>query len=148
MRQVPLACWGVIMRPETSEAMMTSDFRDNEARHRYELAIGDVVAFSEYHRKGKVTDFIHTEVPQALAGKGIGSKLIRGALDNERAHGRKVIAHCPFVAKFIREHADYQDLLTSGAHAHMKHVRLDERLDEALAETFPASDPVAVTPEK
>ncbi len=127
---------------------MTKEVRDNEALHRYELAIGDAVAFTEYRRKGKITDFIHTEVPEALAGKGIGSKLIRAALDNERTEGRKVIAHCRFVAKFIRDHADYQDLLTANARDHMEHVKLDERLDEALKETFPASDPPAVTPEK
>jgi predicted GNAT family acetyltransferase len=53
----------------------------------------------------------HTEVPPELGGKGIASKLIRGALDQVRAEGLKVIAQCPFVKAFIDKHADYQDLL-------------------------------------
>ena len=121
---------------------MTDKVHDNEAQHRYELAIGDAVAFSVYRRKGAVTDFIHTEVPSSLAGRGIASKLIRAALDNERALGRKIIATCPFVARFVEQHADYQDLLANnGERAH-----LEEKLDEALTESFPASDPPAVTP--
>ncbi|HWU25034.1 MAG TPA: GNAT family N-acetyltransferase [Rhizomicrobium sp.] len=124
------------------------DIRDNESLHRYELSIGDAVAFSQYVRQGQVTDFIHTEVPKSLSGKGIGSKLIRGALDNERAQGRKVIAHCPFVAKFIREHTEYQDLLTPAARAEAEKAKLDAELDEALTETFPASDSPAVTPKQ
>jgi uncharacterized protein len=53
----------------------------------------------------------HTEVPPALGGKGIGSKLIKGALDQVRADGLKVIAQCPFVKAFIEKNSGYQDLL-------------------------------------
>lgn len=123
---------------------MTPTVRDNEAQHRYELAVDDAVAVSVYRRKGKITNFLHTEVPANLAGRGIASTLIRGALDNERAQSRKVIATCTFVARFIANHADYQDLLANnGERAHM-----EDKLDEALTETFPASDPLAVTPRR
>ncbi len=54
---------------------------------------------------------MHTEVPPELGGKGIGSKLIKGALDQVRAEGLKVIAQCPFVKAFIEKNAAYQDLL-------------------------------------
>jgi uncharacterized protein len=50
-------------------------------------------------------------VPPELGGKGIGSKLIRGALDSVRADGLKVIPQCPFVKAFIEKNPDYQDLL-------------------------------------
>ena len=55
--------------------------------------------------------FVHTEVPPELGGKGIGSQLIRGALDQVRAEGLKVIAQCPFVKAYIDKHQDYADLL-------------------------------------
>jgi hypothetical protein len=83
-------------------------------------------------------------VPENLGGRGIGSKLIRGALDMERAAGRHIVAQCPFVARFIAGHADYQDLLAPTEAE--KAQDLDSRLDEALDESFPASDPPAVTP--
>jgi predicted GNAT family acetyltransferase len=88
-----------------------SEVRDNEAKHRFELEVGGITAFSEYARKPGVVTFIHTEVPEALAGKGVGSKLARGALDLVRARGEKVVAKCPFIAAFLKKHPEYQDLL-------------------------------------
>jgi hypothetical protein len=55
--------------------------------------------------------FIHTKVPDSLAGKGVGSALAKGALDQVRAKGEKVIARCPFIAGYIAKHAEYQDLI-------------------------------------
>ncbi|MBL8782907.1 MAG: N-acetyltransferase [Alphaproteobacteria bacterium] len=88
-----------------------STVRDNPALHRFELDVDGVIAFSEYRRKPGVVTFIHTEVPESLGGKGVGSKLARGALDLVRASGEKVIAKCPFIAAFIKKNAEYQDLL-------------------------------------
>ena len=50
-------------------------------------------------------------MPSELGGKGIGSKLIQGALDQVRADGLKVIAQCPFVKGWIGKHPGYADLL-------------------------------------
>jgi predicted GNAT family acetyltransferase len=88
-----------------------ADVTDNQARHRFELAVDAHVATSEYSLKDGVIAFMHTEVPEALAGKGVGSKLIKGALDQVRARGLRVIALCPFVKAYIEKHADYADLL-------------------------------------
>ncbi len=90
---------------------MSEQVRDNTALHRFELEVDGVTAFSVYTRKGGVVTFVHTEVPEALSGKGVGSRLARGALDMVRARGEKVIAQCPFIAAFIKKHAAYQDLL-------------------------------------
>lgn len=90
---------------------MANEVRDNAVRHRFELEVDGVIAFSEYKRKPGVVDFIHTEVPEALGGKGVGSRLAKGALDLVRARGERVAAHCPFIAAFIRKHAEYLDLL-------------------------------------
>ncbi len=53
---------------------------------------------------------MHTEVPTALNGRGIGSALVRGELDIARAQGLKVEARCPFVAAYIAKHPEYADL--------------------------------------
>ena len=84
---------------------------NNRADHRYELAVDGHIAATYYAVADGVITFIHTEVPPELGGKGIGSKLIRGALDLVRADGLKVIAQCPFVKAFIDKNAAYQDLL-------------------------------------
>jgi uncharacterized protein len=88
-----------------------SDVLNNKAESRYELAVEGRIAATYYSIADGVITFIHTEVPPELGGKGVGSKLIRGALDQVRADGLKVIAQCPFVKAFIEKHADYQDLL-------------------------------------
>ena len=84
---------------------------NNKAKHRYELAVEGHIAATYYSIADGVITFIHTEVPPELGGKGIGSKLIKGALDRVRAGGLKVIAQCPFVKAYIDKHPDYADLL-------------------------------------
>ena len=88
-----------------------TDVVNNEAHHRYEFSVDGHLAATYYSLADGVITFIHTEVPPELGGKGIGSKLIKGALDQVRAAGLKVIAHCPFVKAYIEKHAEYADLL-------------------------------------
>jgi predicted GNAT family acetyltransferase len=83
---------------------------NNKTQHRFELAVDGHVAASYYKIADGVITFMHTEVPQELGGKGIGSKLIKGALDQARADGLKVIAMCPFVKAYLEKHSDYADL--------------------------------------
>jgi predicted GNAT family acetyltransferase len=84
---------------------------NNRPHHRYELAVDGHLAVTYYEIADGVVTFTHTEVPPELGGKGIGSKLIKGALDQVRAEGLKVIAQCPFVKAYIEKHPDYADLL-------------------------------------
>ena len=84
---------------------------NNPSKHRYELAVEGHIAATYYKLADGVITFVHTVVPPELGGKGIGSKLIKGALDQVRTDGLKVIPECPFVKAFIEKHADYQDLL-------------------------------------
>ncbi|WP_213775917.1 GNAT family N-acetyltransferase [Bradyrhizobium sp. dw_78] len=88
-----------------------SDIINNAAQQRYELAVEGHIAATYYQIADGVITFVHTEVPPELGGKGIGSKLIKGALDQVRNAGLKVIAQCPFVKAYIDRHPDYQDLL-------------------------------------
>ncbi len=90
---------------------MPNAVRDNAARHRFELDAEGHIAFSEYTRDGATLTVMHTEVPKALGGKGIGSALARGLLDIARAQKLKVVAKCPFVAGYIAKHPEYADLL-------------------------------------
>lgn len=90
---------------------MNNTVTNNPAHHRYELAVDGHIAATYYSIADGVITFIHTEVPPELGGKGIGSKLIKGALDKVRTDGLKVIAQCPFVKAFIEKNPAYQDLL-------------------------------------
>ncbi len=89
--------------------------RDNVEKHRFEVDLGGgSLGVAEYTLpEGKIV-FTHTEVPKEHEGKGIGSALIRFALRSARERGLQVIPICPFVAGYIRNHAEEQDLLDPG----------------------------------
>jgi len=90
---------------------LTSSVHDNIPGRRFELEIDDAVAKAFYVRKGNVVTFTHTEVPAAVAGHGVGSRLARGALEMVRAAGEKVVARCPFIASWMARHPEFNDLL-------------------------------------
>ena len=84
--------------------------RDVPDRHRYEALAGDTLAgFLEYEDTGHVRVLVHTEVPEAFEGKGIGSALARSALDDLRERGVRVKPVCPFVVGWLERHPAYQD---------------------------------------
>ena len=85
---------------------------DKPDRHRYEAVLdGRVAGFSEYALADDVITFLHTEVDPSVEGRGVGSRLAAGALDDVRLRGLKVVAKCPFIAAYIKRHRDYADLL-------------------------------------
>jgi len=89
----------------------TGTVQDNPAENRYELTVDGHLAGAYYKLADGVITFVHTEVPKELGGRGIGSQLVKGALDDVRARNLKVVAQCPFVAGYIGKHADYSGLL-------------------------------------
>ena len=86
---------------------------NNTAQNRYELRSGEsVLGFASYRLDGDNTvTFVHTVVEPQHEGNGYGSQLARGALDDARKTGKKVIAQCAFIAGYIGKHPEYQDLL-------------------------------------
>ncbi|MGH6663834.1 MAG: GNAT family N-acetyltransferase [Pseudolabrys sp.] len=88
-----------------------AEVRDNIERHRFELDADGHTAYSNYRRDDAILTIMHTEVPDELHGRGIGSALARGLLDIARAQKLKVVPLCPFVAGYIAKHPEYADLL-------------------------------------
>lgn len=85
---------------------------DQPERHRYVMTVdGAIAGVAVYALDGDRITFIHTQVKRAFGGLGLGSRLAKYALDDARRRGLRVVAECPFVARFIREHPAYQDLL-------------------------------------
>jgi predicted GNAT family acetyltransferase len=90
---------------------MASTVRDNTEKHQFELIVDGHTALAAYRLKPGVITFTHTEVPEALGGRGVGSELAKGALDQARQRGLKVVPLCPFIKAYIEKHPEYQDLL-------------------------------------
>jgi predicted GNAT family acetyltransferase len=91
--------------------MTMTDVRDNPALNRFEMDTEAGPAIVTYRRNGKVLKLVHTEVPAALGGKGVGSKLAKGVLDLIRANGDTIVPLCPFMRGYIERHPDYADLV-------------------------------------
>jgi len=93
---------------------------DEPTRGRYEArSFGAVAGFtqyvpadlSRYGRDEQLLVFTHTEVDPAFEGQGVGSVLVRSALDDVRRRSALVLPLCPFVRSWIERHPAYQDLV-------------------------------------
>lgn len=90
---------------------MTLTVRDNARAHRFEAEVEGITSFIDYRRHGRVLTLTHTEVPPALGGKGVGTKLVRGALDIVRERGETIVVRCDFIDAVIRRYPAYGDLV-------------------------------------
>jgi uncharacterized protein len=61
-------------------------------------------------RGGGVLAFLHTEIDPERQRRGLGSALVKGALDDAGQRGLKIVAICPFVGAFVQDHPDYAPL--------------------------------------
>lgn len=84
---------------------------DNPAASRFELTVDGHTAEIVYAPMEGGRVFVHTEVPQALEGRGVGGRLVKGALDQMRARGLKVRPDCSFVRGWLDRHPGYEDVV-------------------------------------
>lgn len=89
-----------------------SEVKLNTEKNRFELQMDESLAIIEFDKlEPNVLDLTHTEVPEELSGKGVGSKLVVGALDYIRDNGLKLIPSCSFIKSYIDKHDEWQDLV-------------------------------------
>lgn len=87
---------------------------DNAEKNRYEVRVGSEVPRVEYIRAGNNIYLTHTEVPPALAGKGIGSRLIGVVLEDIEEKGLTLVPLCPFVALYLKRNPKWKKLVLKG----------------------------------
>ena len=88
---------------------------DNVALHQYEFRIGDLIPRIEYIKtKNGEIDLTHTEVPSALEGTGVGSSLVRLALEDIERQQLRLVPLCPFVAGYVQKHPEWKRLVMEG----------------------------------
>ncbi|WP_298980153.1 GNAT family N-acetyltransferase [uncultured Psychrobacter sp.] len=83
----------------------------NEQANRFETTIDGQTGYISYQDQGNALIYDHTIVPQALGGRGVGSALVKHALNYAREHDKKVVPQCSFVEAYINKHPEYQDLV-------------------------------------
>ncbi|RKN36644.1 GNAT family N-acetyltransferase [Micromonospora musae] len=86
---------------------------DVPERDRFEARneTGDLAGVVTYQLTGTIIAYTHTEVDPEFEGQGVGSTLARAVMDDARAKGRTVVPICPFIAKWLTRHPEYEQIV-------------------------------------
>lgn len=83
-----------------------------DARNRYEILVdGKRAGLTAYRDRDAQRVFYHTEIDDAFAGQGLASQLVQEALTDVRESGKRIVPVCPYVAKFLKRHEEFADLV-------------------------------------
>ncbi len=97
---------------------------DDQDNHRFALEVdGQPAGMAVYHLRGGRHFFVHTEVDDEFSGRGLGTRLVKTALDEVREAGGKVVPLCPLFAAYIERHPEYQDLVDEEIMARVERSR-------------------------
>jgi predicted GNAT family acetyltransferase len=90
-----------------------TEVRNDPEQHRYEVVKdGEVAGFAAYQEvAGSRIVFTHTEIDPKFEGQGLGTVLVKGALDDARDREQLIVPICPFVAKYVHRHPEYVPFL-------------------------------------
>jgi predicted GNAT family acetyltransferase len=101
--------------------------------HRFTAEVDGHHAELDYTLSGRVMSITHTRVPQEIGGRGVAADLMRAALEAANSESWTVNPVCSYAVAYMRKH-----------HLPTEQTHVDELLDEALDESFPASDSPSV----
>lgn len=93
----------------------------NETTNRFELTVDDHIAFIEYEEDENIIKLIHTESPEALAGRGAATALIEKTLSYLEDNAYQLVPLCPLVFAYVKRHPEWKRLVPS------KYLRLFEQ---------------------
>ena len=105
----------VVIEPEDAEPAMPEprvEVQRNDEGERYELSIDDHIAgYSEYTMSDGRVVITHTATLPAYGGRGVATTLVDRMLSDLRQRGKRVVVKCPFVAEFVTEHHEFDDII-------------------------------------
>jgi len=91
---------------------MSNANKRSVSRSRFELDEMGETAYLEFDldSAGWIT-LLHTEVPEALRGRGIAGMLAQTGLEYARDNNLKVDVVCPLVANYLSKHPEFEPLV-------------------------------------
>ena len=85
-----------------SDAVVT----DNQDDSRLEISVDGHLAELVYRTRAGRLILVHTEVPEALGGRGLGGELVRAAMRKAAAEGMSLVPLCPFARSWLERHSE------------------------------------------
>lgn len=90
----------------------------DEAGRRFQADVERGEAVLEYELlDGDTLDLRRTYVSEELRGEGLAGDVVRYALDWARHNDKRIVATCPYVARFLERNPEYADLAVKPASA-------------------------------
>jgi predicted GNAT family acetyltransferase len=77
---------------------------DNGEASRLEIDADGERAELAYRTRADRLVLIHTEVPDALSGRGLGGRLVLAAIDKAAHDGMTLVPLCPFARSWLQRH--------------------------------------------
>ncbi len=111
----------------------------DQASHQFHVDVDGTRAVLDYTLTGTVMNITHTGVPPAIGGRGVAAELMKAALNVADEQKWSVNPICSYAVAYLQKHAANQNRPSAAERRH-----LDDLLDEALDETYPASDSPSV----
>lgn len=93
----------------------------NEEKQRFELVVDEHIAFIEYEENEKIIRLIHTESPEAIAGRGVATALIEKTLNYLEENSYGLVPVCPLIFAYIKRHPEWKRLVPN------KYLRIFEK---------------------
>ena len=94
--------------------MEKTTFKVNEDEKQFELHTKSGISFLEFHREGEKIYLTHTETPHELRGKGYAAELVKQTLQCAKDNDLTVVPSCSYVAHYVNEHPEWNDILSAG----------------------------------
>lgn len=93
---------GALMSDHGSPDVVVDDTHDS----RFELGPEGESGVLVYRRNGNRLVLVHTEVPEALRGRGLGGRLVRAAVERAAAESMTVVPVCSYAREWLTAHPD------------------------------------------
>jgi len=113
-RPVHLRADAVTQADRSTRIDAAIEVHHNAAASRFEAMVNGLLCVADYHRVDNVMRIHHTEVPRALAGRGIAGQIVRAAFAHAEANGLEVEPWCGYVRAYMKRHPETQRLLPKG----------------------------------
>lgn len=86
--------------------MTDIEITDDPASSRFVYREDGQEAQLVYRAEGDRLVLAHTEVPEALGGRGIGGRLVEAAVKRAAERGETVAPWCPYARRWLERHDD------------------------------------------